>query len=373
MSDQGQPQAFALRPLDTLFFRDARPFTAGEGTDGQSLFPPSPMTVQGMLRAKLLALGCRGWQKYMADGEYCTDDCPVHSVVGRVGGAPGTLAIRGPWIIADGQWLLPAPMDLVQQEQPLEYGVLSPSSSGPSGNHPGSLYPLVPPGGWEDFKGVNGWLTWDAYSDYLLGNQVKLKQRENLWPPGDLWLEELRPGLGMDSATNRADTGLLYFPRHVRLQEKFRISLGVEVHGLQGMAKALTAVELASFGGEGKAVVIEQASVPPWHQPPPRVADRSLHALVCQTHSHTACLVSTWLVSNLDEPYTAIGRAPGCPGNMGRGADRTPTPSGRMGSGARRAEAPPSLCPCRERLLPAVCHPGGRTRSADHSLEPMYF
>lgn len=40
-----------LTPSDVLFFRSARPFNAGEDDTAQSVFPPTPETIQGMLRA----------------------------------------------------------------------------------------------------------------------------------------------------------------------------------------------------------------------------------------------------------------------------------------------------------------------------------
>lgn len=40
-----------LDPLDTLFFRDGRPFSMGEETYAEGLFPPAPATVLGALRS----------------------------------------------------------------------------------------------------------------------------------------------------------------------------------------------------------------------------------------------------------------------------------------------------------------------------------
>lgn len=39
-----------LQPNDTFFFRDGRPFTKGEQSEGHSIFPPLPSTVLGALR-----------------------------------------------------------------------------------------------------------------------------------------------------------------------------------------------------------------------------------------------------------------------------------------------------------------------------------
>ena len=44
-----------LEPNDTFFFRDGRPFTKGEQSEGHSIFPPLPSTVLGALRTAYIA------------------------------------------------------------------------------------------------------------------------------------------------------------------------------------------------------------------------------------------------------------------------------------------------------------------------------
>lgn len=44
-----------LQPNDTFFFRDGRPFTKGEQSEGHSIFPPFPSTVLGALRTAYIA------------------------------------------------------------------------------------------------------------------------------------------------------------------------------------------------------------------------------------------------------------------------------------------------------------------------------
>jgi len=45
---------FFIRPFDTLFFRDARPFAAGEDNLAKSLFPPAPSVTYGAMRTTSL-------------------------------------------------------------------------------------------------------------------------------------------------------------------------------------------------------------------------------------------------------------------------------------------------------------------------------
>lgn len=44
-----------LQPTDTFFFRDGRPFTKGEQSEGHSIFPPLPSTILGALRSAYIA------------------------------------------------------------------------------------------------------------------------------------------------------------------------------------------------------------------------------------------------------------------------------------------------------------------------------
>jgi CRISPR-associated protein Cmr3 len=261
-------QALILTPLDTLFFREPRPFTAGEGTDAWSRFPPTPMTVQGMVRSKLLSLHCGPWTE-----DWTKDHPQVEQVVGPPGDLPGSLKIRGPWLVKNNQWLLPAPLDLVRKTSSHEATALSPDLDSPSSsNLPGKLVPLKPPEGWTEFAGVSGWLTWEAYQEYLIEGRVMLEPEKNWWPSEKLWVEELRPGIGMDYSRNRVKEGMLYFARHVRLYEN--VSLGIEVSGLESLDSPWELPALASLGGEGRAVRLEKSPPPPWHCPPDSLRDK---------------------------------------------------------------------------------------------------
>jgi len=44
-----------IKPLDTLFFRDGKPFSMGEETWADSIFPPSPSVFYGALRTAYFA------------------------------------------------------------------------------------------------------------------------------------------------------------------------------------------------------------------------------------------------------------------------------------------------------------------------------
>lgn len=270
-------QALALTPLDTLFFREPRPFTAGEGSDAWSVFPPTPLTIQGMIRSRLLSSCCGRWTE-----DWAKSYPAVEKVVGPPGGLPGTLTLQGPWLLREGTWLLPAPLDLVvaplsgtddTANSPRDAAAFRPVKAGArTTSLPKAFRPLQPPDKWTEFSGANGWLSWEAYQTYLLDGRVKLTPKKNWWQPDMLWDEELRPGIAMDNARNRAQEGMLYFARHTRLSSGVKI--GLQVAGLDGLPQPLALPSLAPLGGEGKAVSLDACGPPPWGDAPRGLVDK---------------------------------------------------------------------------------------------------
>lgn len=276
---------YSIDPLDTLFFRDGRPFVAGEGTDVASRFPPTPLTLQGLVRSRVLARKCsQGWWQYREGCGSCSqhNSCEAEKVVGSIqpnDGNQGTLQIHGPWLLINGSPVLPIPMDLIAQAEQLkrvaregkgsvQTGILAPDLNAPhSSNLPGALRGLAPPSEYKEenvkFEGVPGFIAWNRFLEYLCGRVPRLTLGDDWWRPSDLWGEELRPGLEVEDGLNRAESGKLYFAKHVRL--KPGVSLAVELEGLQTLASVFQNPWESPFGGERRAVVMkhmESASIP---------------------------------------------------------------------------------------------------------------
>ena len=98
-----------IRPLDTLFFRTGKPFTMGEDTWAESLFPPYPSTLYGAIRSFLIFQ--REGLKAFINGKY-KDDI----------GTPdkkGFLKIKGPLLSKNSELFFPAPLDLAKLEEKL--------------------------------------------------------------------------------------------------------------------------------------------------------------------------------------------------------------------------------------------------------------
>ena len=107
-----------LLPADVWFFRDAKPFTAGESHRAESRFPPPPATVLGALRTALLARAGLSFDAVREDSRARIESKhqPLLDLVGTAS-RPGSLGIRGPFLCRrDGEHatlLLKPPLDLL--------------------------------------------------------------------------------------------------------------------------------------------------------------------------------------------------------------------------------------------------------------------
>ena len=216
-----------VRPLEPLFFGAPSPFNAGETRFSRSMFPPSPMTFQGMIRSHLL----RG-----ATLKQSLDDWSAQArqeragLVGTSYSLPDDWQIKGPFpafLENDSivPWL-PAPRFLFRK-------------GGDSCPVPGKIYPDGLPhmddlnnmnsdgspgipcqyGMPETFgyKPVTGWMDAVAIFHALTG------QHENITPgqiheshPPFLKTNQVQPGIALKRDGNIAEDGMLYRLEHLR-------------------------------------------------------------------------------------------------------------------------------------------------------------
>ncbi|MDD4681207.1 MAG: type III-B CRISPR module-associated protein Cmr3 [Clostridia bacterium] len=113
-----------LRPVDTFFFRNHKAFSPGENSTAESVFPPRGGTIYGALRSTYIH----------ARSNFATfrqeDDMDLKYWMGTVH-EPGNFKIKGCFMYAGGQAILPMPLD---------YQVIS---EGFDGNECELAYPLV--------------------------------------------------------------------------------------------------------------------------------------------------------------------------------------------------------------------------------------
>ena len=100
-----------LQPNDTFFFRDGRPFTKGDQSEGHSIFPPLPSTVLGALRTAYIA-EFGDLYRFYSD--------KMKNMIGTPDSLCNAIRLRGVFLAnSRDNWLdlfFPVPLDLVYKE-----------------------------------------------------------------------------------------------------------------------------------------------------------------------------------------------------------------------------------------------------------------
>ncbi len=236
-----------FEPVDTLFFRDGRPYEQGEASQAGvvSGFPPSPPTLVGAVRAALAR--SMGW----ARGSWSADIC---ARLGD-GGDLGPLRFRGPVVSRDGESLFPAPAHLMGGPRREEFDPGSLTLLSPGGGLTCDLGPdLALPSAAGAVKCVKplldqGW--WITASGLAAVLQGDVPASGDLVHRRDLWREESRVGIFRSEGTRVTAKGALYSPSHIRLGR--RVALAVEACGLPPDHADVLAGRPHPVGGEARA------------------------------------------------------------------------------------------------------------------------
>jgi CRISPR-associated protein Cmr3 len=223
-----------LEPVDVWFFRAGKPFTMGEDQWARSYFPPSPNTVQGAIRSRVLA----AW-----GGVAALENAQLLELIGGPG-SYGRLRLRGPFLARQENGKVvryfPVPTDVVAPKDGgqlcrLHVGewdgaVVNPPADG--------LRPLLSPieG---DFEAAQGWLSEPELGKYLQG------QPFSLTPTPELFRREHRLGIGLEYKPKRPKEQRLYQAGFIRPADG--VGLVVDV-GLEEENDPLRALKLPSDG-----------------------------------------------------------------------------------------------------------------------------
>ncbi len=229
-------EVWRFTPLDSCFFREAKPFNSGEGGFLDSQFPPPVQTLIGAFRTAVgESLGV-DWKKY-ADGN--------QPEVGKIIGTKESispLSFSGPQILKDGRRLYLAPLHLLTR---LKDGKREWTRLVPGDETVCDLGSKRLPKADRKFDGGKSpgelWLDAENFRNVLDGGIPN-----EAYAHSDLFAGEVRAGIGRNNATRIVEDGLLYFTRHLRLKQG--ISLGLAVDGLTGN----DAPRILRLGGEGR-------------------------------------------------------------------------------------------------------------------------
>lgn len=242
-------------PLDSLFFRDGRPYTQGESEQVgvTSQFPPTPATMVGAVRAA--AARSLGWAGHGA----WSDD--IKQVLGD-GESLGSLRFRGPVLVRGGDMLFPAPANLMRAEAGTRTALLRPGPARECDLGQAIRLPVLPDDargeGWK--QACTAWLTGHSLQAVLGAEPPK---PDALIDQEHLWSHEARVGIVRNAKTRTTDEGALYSPQYVRLQST--VGLGLWAGGLSQDTIDRLVQASHPLGGESRSTWITQVhNSPPW-------------------------------------------------------------------------------------------------------------
>lgn len=241
----------SLEPVDSWFFRDGTPFTAGSTPQDSvnSLFPPHPPTVVGALRATL-ALD-HGWN---GRGRWPSR---LNAVLGDGPQDLGKLSFDGPFLVQHAKPLFRAPHHLLGSREGqgwIPRALLRPGSPVDCDLGKGIQLPEMAStdGDSANLKpGDDQWLTQEGLNAVLHG---RVPGRSHVVPSKCLWSVEARAGLERNEHRT-AKEGMLYSTGHVRPHAG--VCLGARISGLPPQWSPPD--RLAPLGGESRL-----AACRPW-------------------------------------------------------------------------------------------------------------
>lgn len=228
-----------IKPLDTFFFRTARPFTKGEDTWSDFVFPPYPSTLYGALRS--FAIFQKGKLKDFYDGKFRENL-----------GTPnekGKMKIKGPVLFFEDEAIFKAPYDLVKLKE--GDGCLYPLQFCQKPSLMFSKYNLDNIVLWkknEVADDTQGWLRFSRFEDYLKTKKEKFEYRKN----EDYFLREEKTGITRDGVSKTSKEGDLYRISMIRMKEKS--GFFAEIEGINDFPEK----GVLQLGGENKGAVFEK-------------------------------------------------------------------------------------------------------------------
>ncbi len=261
MADKPVTRRLLLRPVDTLSFRDARPFdTVGQADSGL----PFPQTLAGAIRTFLLKahkvdlrrFGNRVKKYGSFDKVLGKEGVPIKSLV--------DMRIGGPWLSKDGELLVPMPSNLRFNKSITETSTseiffrLDPKRTLPPGWLPQEqgLLPLWRHGR-ESLKTASGYLKPEGLRIFLEGG-IPIK-KDHYVGKEELYTIDRRVGIAIDAERNAAGEGKIYTAGMLAL--KPNVAFCVELTGDRDLIAPLCQKGvLMKFGGEGKYVEISPHS-----------------------------------------------------------------------------------------------------------------
>ena len=213
--------------LDTLFFRDGKPFSSGDETWGDTVFPPRPSVIYGALRTAYM------FQQNLTPSQLLedTEGFKIHNI----------------YLLANDETAFPMPLDLIKYDADIEYLRKTPIDTALSSINTSHVL-VAPKKQKADDLGSNGILRGNNLRRYLLNATVQVDTLS------DYMTFEPKIGTGRDDLirTTVGDaSGMLYRVAMQRLEGKDNnnhLKIAIVYEGLDKLDES----GLLRLGGEGK-------------------------------------------------------------------------------------------------------------------------
>lgn len=227
-----------IEPIDTLFFRDGKPFSMGDQAAAFGIFPPYPSTAYGAIRTGIIAQD-QGLSSFYAGG--------MADEIGTIDdSSSASFKLKGifPYSINDNHLYFPAPLDLVTDKDKKSAKITEIKKGTPfSTNIKIDQYPF--PFEMEKATSVKGYyITHIDFESYLNSSRNEF----DIYPESTFCMVEYKTGIKIDPLTKTADEGNLYRIGMRRFEKDFCLACNVKG------APSLRKEGVLKLGGEGKAV-----------------------------------------------------------------------------------------------------------------------
>ncbi len=232
-------------PNDTLFFRSARPFSLGDDTWADSVFPPYPSTIYGALRTFLIFQ--RGSLKDFKEKSYQDIGTPEKK---------GSMKVVGPILgkVNDITSFFSVPFDLVNKKGDRENIALPLYMTKKpvlyySDNLIENIFIFKPV---EQVKEIEGYFDDITIKDYLEGKTDELRYIQE----SEFYTEELKIGISKDKISLTSKEGHLYRIPMLRLNknDNFPIGFLIKVEDITHVPDR----GILQVGAEGKTARFEK-------------------------------------------------------------------------------------------------------------------
>jgi len=232
-----------IEPIDTLFFRDGKPFSMGDQSTAFGIFPPYPSTIFGAIRTGVIAQN-QGFSHFLA-GKMAPE-------IGTIEDSSASFKLKGVFLYnsADDYLYLPAPLDLFTEDKKkgkrTEIKELPPFLT----NLDYDRFPFAVDV--EKAESVqNFYLLHTDFSAYLNGSETEF----DIYPEHSFYHIEYKTGIKINPRTKTVEEGNLYRVGMRRFKKEWMLACDFEG------APSLRNEGVLKLGGEGRIVRYETISL----------------------------------------------------------------------------------------------------------------